>query len=122
MAPGRDFRTQVESSRPCGQVGYRWKPTQPESKKARTIALHGELLDAIEDQWEKRKVAEIPGQSPTLLCPYVFHHNGKPLGDFRDAWDKALQETGLTGKILHDFRRTAVRNMTRAGVPERVWQ
>ena len=90
------------------------------NKKARTIALHGELLDAIEDQWEKRKVAEIPGQSPTLLCPYVFHRNGKPLGDFRDASDKSLQETGLTGKILHDFRRTAVRNMTRAGVPERV--
>jgi len=90
------------------------------NKKARTIALHGELLEAIEGQWEKRKVAEIPGQSPSLLCPYVFHRNGKPLGDFRDAWDKALQETGLTGKTLHDFRRTAVRNMTRAGVPERV--
>ena len=90
------------------------------NKKARTIALDGELLEAVQGQWEKRVVAEIPGQSPTLLCAYVFHQNGKPIGDFRDAWAKALKEAGLTGKILHDFRRTAVRNMTRAGVPERV--
>jgi len=90
------------------------------NKKARTIALDGELLEAIQGQWEKRKVAEIPGQSPALLCPYVFHRDGKPLGDFRAAWDNALKETGLAGKLLHDFRRTAVRNMTRAGVPERV--
>jgi integrase len=90
------------------------------NKKARTIALDGELLEAIQGQWEKRVVAAIPGESPTLLCQYVFHRNGKPLGDFRDAWDNALKATGLAGKILHDFRRTAVRNMTRAGVPERV--
>ena len=48
------------------------------NKKARTVALVGELLEAIQGQWEKRKVAEIPGQSPTLLCPYVFHQNGNP--------------------------------------------
>jgi len=90
------------------------------NKKARTIALDGELLEAIQGQWDKRKVAAIPGESPALLCPYVFHRNGKPIGDFRDAWDKALKETGLAGKILHDFRRTAVRNMVRSGVNENV--
>lgn len=98
----------------------RLEPGTTKNKKGRMIVLEGELLSVIQRQWDKRIVTRIPGQYPTLLCPYVFHRNGKAIRDFRDTWDTACKGTGLTGKIFHDFRRTAVRNMVRAGVPERV--
>lgn len=78
--------------------------------EGRNVFLEGELREVIEGQWRKR----------LLYCPYVFHRDGKPIRVFRKAWLKALEATGLRGKLFHDLRRTAVRNMVRAGVPERV--
>jgi hypothetical protein len=36
-------------------------------------------LETIQKQWERRKVVTIRGQSPALLCPLVFHKDGKPI-------------------------------------------
>ncbi len=52
--------------------------------------------------------------------PWVFHRRGRPIRSLYGAWRAACRRAGLEGKIPHDCRRTAVRNLERAGVSRSV--
>ena len=111
--------------------------------EGRSVTLSGDLADLI----QRRKAArQVETKTGVVLAAYVFHQKGEPVGDFRKAWATACVAAGMgqfvcdrckqpvdrhtceackrgaryAGRIFHDFRRTAVRNMVRAGVPERV--
>ena len=81
----------------------------------RTFYLDDEMSEMIERQWNRRiKINK--------LSPYVFP-NKKGTGqikDFRGSWNTAFKKAGIGKRLFHDFRRTAIRNMVRAGVPESV--
>jgi integrase len=51
-------------------------------------------------------------------CKQVFNNTGEPIKDFRWAWKQACKAAEVPDLKFHDLRRTAVRNMRRAGVPQ----
>jgi integrase len=80
------------------------------NRTARNVPLVGELAELI----ERRRLQM---STETSL---IFHHKGQRIGDFRRAWTTACKLAGCPGRLVHDLRRTGVRDMIRAGVPQSV--
>src|SRR5215472_2804291 len=108
------------------------KPQDTKTREPRVLYLTSDLYRVLE-AWKQRTDTSWPG------CPWICHRNGERLTSIRTAWQKGCQAVGLGqlitdtsktwkkrtkkrwhGKVPHDFRRTAIRNMVRAGIPEKV--
>jgi len=91
------------------------EPGETKNDEGRTVYLDEELKEVFNCQWEIRK----KGQK---LLPYVFPNwdGSDKVKRFDKAWNKACQDAVIGKRLFHDLRRTAIRNMVRAGIPERV--
>ena len=106
-------------------IGLRWnnvdrveavirlEPGQNKSRDVRVLALQGELAALIERRWQARQMGR-------LVALHVFHRDGRPLAPFHHAWLAACRRAGLGRRWFHSLRRSAARNMSLEGIPEKV--
>ena len=92
----------------------RLEPGTTKNNQGRLIPLVKEVTEALW-RWKQSTLRRYP------FCPWVCHYRGKRLLAVpKKTWKKACEWLGLKGRLFHDLRRTAVRNMVRAGISERV--
>ncbi len=84
----------------------------------RLIGIDGDLAPIMDRRAAARRVSLRDGT--TYLAAHVFHRKGKRVAGFRRAWGDACHKAGLPGLLFHDLRRSGIRNLRRAGVPESV--
>ena len=95
----------------------RLDPGTTKNKQGRMFPITDALREILIHQ---QLIAERLQRSTETICPWVFHRHGTPIKRFSAAWRTACTLAGCPGKIPHDLRRTAVRNLIRAGVTESV--
>lgn len=100
----------------------RLEPGTTKNQDGRVVYMSPELQGLVVVQIQRvRQLSRKLGR----VLPHLFVHlrgcyKGQPVHDFRKAWSHACDKVGLVGMLRHDFRRSAVRNMERAGVPRSV--
>jgi integrase len=101
----------------------RLDPGTTKNAEGRLVYLTPELTRLLAEQLERiRAVERKTERIIPLLFPYLRGRRrvGQARRDFRKAWATACMEAGVPGRLRHDFRRTAVRNMVNDGTPEKV--
>lgn len=94
----------------------RLDPGTTKNQAGRVFPFTDSLRTLIDAQWKEHERLK----AEETICRHVFHRNGKQIKSLKKAWADACREAGYPGKLLHDLRRSAVRNMERAGLSRSV--
>lgn len=107
----------TEVDEPGGII--RLSAERSKNRTGRVLPIVGPLVELMQRRADRR--------TPDLPYVFTYTYGGKRtparvrrVGDWRKVWAKACKAAGCEGALLHDLRRTVVRNLTRAGVPEKV--
>ena len=95
----------------------RLDPGSTKNGEGRVAYCSTELLAVLRAQKAATRELE---REKSIIIPRVFHRKGRRILRFLASWQTACKKAGVPGMLFHDLRRTAVRNMVRAGIPERV--
>ncbi len=103
----------------------RLDPGQSKTREPRVFPFTDDLRALLTEQRERVHQVErhlgrvIPD---VFVWTYSMRRclSGSPIRDFRGSWTAACRAAGLPGRVPHDFRRSAIRNMVQRGIPERV--
>jgi integrase len=104
----------------------RLDPETTKNREGRVFPMTDDLRELLEVRHTEYLRLKLKGQ----IVPWVFFRmvatkrggpeEPRPIRAFIKAWAAACRAAGCPGRIPHDLRRTAVRNVVRRGVSERV--
>jgi integrase len=85
------------------------------NNKPRIFPFDDEIEGIFKRLWNEKEQRKID-------IPNVFLNEQKtgPVLDFRGSWDSACDKAKIGKRLIHDMRRSAVRNMVESGVSEKV--
>jgi len=116
VSSGGDLQGALNSAQPGDVIELQAEDAKGDcdEENARLIPMVGKDLAGI---LERRKIArQVKAGDTTTLAALIFHHNGKPIVDIRKAWKTACKKAGVPGRLFHDLRRSACKNLDEAGV------
>jgi len=98
----------------------RLEPGATKNEEGRLAYLTPALRTMLTEQVERVKGLS---RKRHQVIPHLFpqlsgRHEGQPIRDFRKRWMTACTHAGVPGMLVHDLRRTAVRNLVASGVSE----
>jgi integrase len=101
----------------------RLEPGTTKNQDGRLVRVTAELAAMLDAQVTRVREMELKlGRVVPWLFPHLPPHPlaGERIVDPRKAWKAACRAAGVPGILLHDLRRSAVRNLEAAGVPRSV--